>query len=415
MARTSTPVALQAGRPFEVPGFRSAGVHTGLKRKGYDVGLFYSEGPAVAAGVFTRNRTAAAPVVLSKQHLAARASHRAVVVNSGCANACTGKEGWDNATRMAQAAGKALGVGAKQVLVASTGVIGRQVDMGKLLPGVRKIGKGLKGRRGNDHFPDAILTTDTRRKTAAATVTIDGRRVTVAGTAKGSGMIHPNMATMLGFIATDAAISKEALGHALGRVTRDTFNMISVDGDTSTNDCVFAMANGRAANAAIRDTKGAHFAAFEAALEAVCRDLAVQIVRDGEGATRVFSVKVTGARSGAAARAIAKTVARSNLVKCAIHGADPNWGRIVAAAGYADVPFEPDKARVTVANGSQGKAVLLFEDGTPTAFDERAAHDLLKQDTITIMLELGEGRGTARAWGCDFSHEYVTINAHYRT
>lgn len=379
------------------------------------MGLFYSEGPAVAAGVFTRNRTAAAPVLLSKQHLDERASHRAVVVNSGCANACTGREGLDNAVKMAEVAGAALGVGPKQVLVASTGVIGRQIDMGKLVPGLRKIGRGLKGGRGNAHFPDSILTTDTRRKTAAATLTLDGRAVTVAGAAKGSGMIHPNMATMLGFVATDAAISREALGHALRGVTRDTFNMISVDGDTSTNDCVLAMANGKAANARIRDTKGEDYRAFEAALEAVSRDLAVQIVRDGEGATRIFSVQVTGARSGAAARAIAKSVARSNLVKCAIHGADPNWGRIVAAAGYADVPFEPDKARVAVANGSKGDAVLLFEDGTPTAFDERAAHELLTKDTITIMLELREGRGRAVAWGCDFSHEYVTINAHYRT
>ncbi len=415
MTTTPTPTALRTGAPFEVPGFSSAGVHTGLKRKGHDVGLLFAEGPAAAAGVFTRNRTAAAPVVLSKRHLSARATHRAVVVNSGCANACTGDEGWSNAVAMTEAAGKSLGVPGKQVLVASTGVIGKQLDMGKLTPGIRKLGRDLAAGDGNSHFPSSILTTDTRQKTASATAMVGGREVTVAGSAKGSGMIHPNMATMLGFVATDAAISRDALSNALRRVTRDTFNMISVDGDTSTNDCVFALAGGQAGNAPVKSPAGRDYRAFEAALEAVARDLAIQIVRDGEGATRIFAVRVTGAASGGAARAIAKSVAGSNLVKCAIHGADPNWGRIVAAAGYADVPFQPEKARVTVANGSAENAVCLFDKGTPTAFDEAAAHELLRKDTITILLDLKEGRGAAEAWGCDFSHEYVTINAHYRT
>ncbi|HEX9710229.1 MAG TPA: bifunctional glutamate N-acetyltransferase/amino-acid acetyltransferase ArgJ [Candidatus Thermoplasmatota archaeon] len=415
MSAATTSVALRPGGPFEVPGFRSAGLHAGLKRKGHDVGLLFAEGPAAAAGVFTRNRTAAAPVVLSKQHLGARATHRAVVVNSGCANACTGSEGWENARAMAAAAADALGVSATQVLVASTGVIGKQLDMGRLVPGIGRLGADLARGRGNAHFPSAILTTDTRQKTAVATVEVGGCEVTLAGAAKGSGMIHPNMATMLGFVATDAAVSRGALAAALGRVTRDTFNMISVDGDTSTNDCVFALSSGRAGNTPIGAPRGRDFQAFEAALEAVCRDLAVQIVRDGEGATRVFSVKVTGARSEGAARAIAKSVARSNLVKCAVHGADPNWGRIVAAAGYADVPFEPSKARVSVANGSQADAICLFDAGTPAAFDEEEAHELLTKDTLSILLELRDGRGRAEAWGCDFSHDYVTINAHYRT
>jgi glutamate N-acetyltransferase/amino-acid N-acetyltransferase len=377
--------------------------------------MLVSEGPAVAAGVFTRNRTAAAPVLLSKEHLAGRATHRAVVVNSGCANACTGPQGWQNAERMSHEAGKALGVDAREVLVASTGIIGKQLDMVKLTPALRALGKSLRRGKGNPNFPSAILTTDTRLKTASATVEVGGRTVTLAGAAKGSGMIHPNMATMLGFVASDAAVSKEALTRALQRVTQETFNMISVDGDTSTNDCVFALANGVAGNAPIEAPRGRDFAAFEAALSAVCRDLAVQIVRDGEGATRVFAVRVRGARSGGAARAIAKSVAASNLVKCAIHGADPNWGRIVAAAGYAQAPFDPDRARVSVANGSEEGAVLLFDAGTPAAFDERAAHALLKGETVSILLDLEDGRGSAEAWGCDFSHEYVTINAHYRT
>lgn len=405
----------RAGGVLDVPGFISGGTHAGLKRRGQDVGILLSESPAAAAGVFTTNKTAAAPVLLSRQHLERGSSHRAVVVNSGCANACTGERGWANANEMAEATADVLDVKKSEVLVASTGMIGRQLDMRKLLTGIEDLGSQLSYARPNPRFSKAILTTDKVEKTVSATVAIGGREVTIGGAAKGSGMIHPNMATMLGFVATDAAISKEALAVALRSVTDDTFNMISVDGDTSTNDCVFALANGEAENHKIEQPRGPYFRQFLGALDAVCRDLAIQIVRDGEGATKVFTVQVTGARSERDARAIARAVARSNLVKCAMHGADPNWGRIVCAAGYAQADFDPAKARITISNGTPEPHVTLFEAGEPTVFDHGAAHDLLKNENITVALDVGRGRGHAQAWGCDFSHEYVTINAHYST
>lgn len=405
----------RAGGVLDVPGFSSGGTHTGLKRKGQDVGILFSDSPAVAAGVFTTNRTRAAPVLLSEQHLAKSARHRAAVVNSGCANACTGELGWKNAVEMADATADVLGIHPNEVLIASTGIIGRQLDMRKLLTGIEDLGSQIASGRPNPRFSKSILTTDTREKTVSATVEIGGTDITIGGAAKGSGMIHPNMATMLGFLATDAAVSKDVLRTALREVTQDTFNMISVDGDTSTNDCVLAFANGEADNVKIDKPSGPYFRQFQSALQAVCRDLALQIVRDGEGATKVFSVKVLGAKRESDARAIAKAVARSNLVKCAIHGSDPNWGRIVCAAGYAEADFDPAKARISVSNGSDSPKLTLFEHGEPAKFDEKEAHDLLKNEWITLTLDIGRGHANAEAWGCDFSHDYVTINAHYRT
>jgi glutamate N-acetyltransferase/amino-acid N-acetyltransferase len=400
---------------LDVPGFFSGGTHAGLKRKGQDIGILFSDTPSVAAGVFTTNRTRAAPVLLSEQHLSGSGRHRAAVVNSGCANACTGELGWKNAVEMADATADVLGVQPQEVLVASTGIIGKQLDMRKLLTGIEDLGSQIASGRANPRFSKAILTTDKTEKTVSATVDIGGTEITIGGAAKGSGMIHPNMATMLGFLATDAAVSKEVLRRALREVTKDTFNMITVDGDTSTNDCVLAFANGEAGNAKIDKPAGPHFRQFQSALQAVCRDLALQIVRDGEGATKVFAVKVQGARRETDARAIARAVASSNLVKCAIHGSDPNWGRIVCAAGYAGADFDPSKARISVSNGSASPKLTLFEKGEPAAFNEKDAHDLLKNEWITLTLELGRGHAEAEAWGCDFSHEYVTINAHYRT
>jgi glutamate N-acetyltransferase/amino-acid N-acetyltransferase len=405
----------RAGGVLDVPGFFSGGTHAGLKRKGQDIGILYSENSAVAAGVFTTNKTQAAPVVLSRANLDKSPFHRAAVVNSGCANACTGERGWANAVEMAEATADVLGIKPEEVLVASTGIIGKHLDMRKLLTGIEDLGSQIASSRTNPRFSKAILTTDTHEKTVSATVDIGGMEVTFGGAAKGSGMIHPNMATMLGFIATDAAISKVALRAALRDVTSDTFNMITVDGDTSTNDCVLAFANGDAGNHRIDKPSGPYFRQFQSALHAVCRDLALQIVRDGEGATKVFAVKVTGARRESDARAIARAVASSNLVKCAIHGSDPNWGRIVCAAGYAGADFAPEKARISVSNGSDSPKITLFEEGEPARFDEKAAHELLQNEWITLSLEVGRGNAHAEAWGCDFSHDYVTINAHYRT
>jgi len=415
MTRSVSIPLTRAGGVLDVPGFLSGGTHAGLKRKGQDVGILLSEGPAVAAGVFTTNRTKAAPVLLSQVHLRTRGHHRAAVVNSGCANACTGEEGWENAVEMAQTTADVLGISKSEVLVASTGLIGKQLEMRKLLTGIEDLGSQIASGRANPRFSKAIMTTDTREKTVSATVEIGGREVTIGGAAKGSGMIHPNMATMLGFVATDAAISKVALQAALAGVTQDTFNMISVDGDTSTNDCVFALANGQADNTPIHEPRGPAFRAFESGLQTVAQDLALQIVRDGEGATKVFSVKVFGARSQRDARAVATSVASSNLVKCAIHGADPNWGRIVCAAGYAGADFDPASAKIRVSNGAASPEVTLFERGEPTKFDAALAHELLAKDTITLTLDLGRGKSKAEAWGCDFSHDYVTINAHYHT
>jgi glutamate N-acetyltransferase/amino-acid N-acetyltransferase len=388
-------------------GFRAAGLHCGIKASGKpDLSLIVSDTPATAAGVFTVNLAKAAPVYLSQDHLASSSGvAHAIVTNSGCANACTGPQGTADAREMAMRTATALGCAEHHVLVASTGVIGVNLKMDKIRAGIPQAVAALSAD-GGAAAARAIMTTDPFPKEYAVTVETARGTFTVGGTAKGSGMIEPNMATMLGFLTTDAAMTPTLLHKALVESARDTFNAITVDGDTSTNDCVVAMASG--ASGITIDEES--YAALLAGMVAVSRELAIGIVRGGEGATKLVTVNVHDARSIADAQRVAKTIANSPLVKTAIHGADPNWGRIVAAAGRAGVDF--DINRVTVHVGG----VLLFENGLPhdEAAPQAEAH--LREAEIQIDVDLGTGgKAHTTVWTCDLSAEYVRINGEYRT
>jgi glutamate N-acetyltransferase/amino-acid N-acetyltransferase len=387
-------------------GFRAAGISAGIKpTRKLDLALLVSDAPATAAAVFTLNKAQAAPVTVSKQHLAA--THgivRAIIVNSGCANACTGEAGLTAAREMAAETAKLVGCPTEQVLVASTGVIGVELPMDKIRAGIPQAFAVLSDAHGAE-AAQAIMTTDPFPKEASATFMAGGRMVTIGGMAKGSGMIEPMMATMLGFITTDAAVAQPLLHRALVEAVDNTFNAITVDGDGSTNDSVMLLANG-ASGVAIGD---ADYPQFVKALYAVCRELAIGIVRGGEGATKLVTVTVSGAASSAEARKTAKAIANSLLVKTAIHGGDPNWGRLLAVAGRADVAFDPDRAKVTIG------PVVLFANGRP--YDERAAEaaEYLKGTDIAVGVDLGAGDQSSIVWTCDLSAEYVRINAEYRT
>jgi glutamate N-acetyltransferase/amino-acid N-acetyltransferase len=386
-------------------GFRAAGVLCGIKAKGLDLALIASDAPASAAGVFTTNKAPAAPIVVSREQLD-RSGGRAVavVVNSGCANACTGADGIADAWDMVQRASDALRCEPRQVLVASTGVIGVKLDMAKVDAGIASAA-GQLSRLGGPLAARAIMTTDPFPKEAAVEVTSPRGTFRVGGIAKGSGMIEPMMATMLGFVTIDAAVEPAVLHHALKEAVDDTFNAISVDGECSTNDCVFVLANGESG---VR--LDADHALLVEALRAVCEPLAVGIVRGGEGATKLITIRVTGAASRDDARRTARTIANSPLVKTAIHGGDPNWGRLVAAAGRSGAAFALERAAVRIG------PVELFSDGAP--HDERApeAAAYLRGNEIEVEVDLGTGgAGAARMWTCDLSAEYVRINADYRT
>jgi glutamate N-acetyltransferase/amino-acid N-acetyltransferase len=387
-------------------GFLAAGVSCGIKASGLDFALIVPAVTASAAGLFTTNRAVGAPVVLSRQHLKASGGlAKAIVVNSGCANACTGSNGFEVSRSTAELVAKGVGCTADQVLVASTGVIGVSLDIQKIAKGVSASLETLRSDGGHDAAL-AIMTTDVAPKEKAVRVQTARGAFHVGGIAKGAGMIEPMMATMLAFVTCDAAVPPPMLRKALAEVTTDTFNAITVDGECSTNDCVIALANG-ASGVDIDD--GAYPALVEG-LRSVCQHLAVEIVRGGEGATKLVAIRVTGAGSHADAQRAARTIANSPLVKTAIHGGDPNWGRLVAAAGRAGVPFDLEKATVTIGS------VELFRNGQP--FDELApqAAMYLQGKEIAIHVDLGT-RGTHEAtmWTCDFSAEYVRINADYRT
>jgi glutamate N-acetyltransferase / amino-acid N-acetyltransferase len=396
-------------------GFRAAGISAGIKATHKpDVALVVSDTPATAAAVFTLNKVQAAPVLLCKEHLAKSGGIvRAIVVNSGCANACTGEVGMADARAMAADTARLVGCPPEQVLVASTGVIGVNLPMDKLKTGIPQAFAALDASQGS-LAAQAIMTTDPFPKESSRTLTIGGRTVTIGGMAKGSGMIGPNMApggphaahaTMLAFVTTDASIAQPVLARALVEVVDETFNAITVDGDTSTNDAVMLLANG-ASGAAIGD---AEYAPFVKALRAVCLELALGIVRGGEGATKLVTVNVSGAASRADAMTTAKAIATSLLVKTAIHGGDPNWGRLLAVAGRAGVAFDEKRARVTIGS------IVLFENGRP--YDDRApqAADYLKATDVSVGVDLGAGGSAATVWTCDLSAEYVRINADYRT
>jgi glutamate N-acetyltransferase/amino-acid N-acetyltransferase len=387
-------------------GFRAAGISAGIKANGKpDLALLVSDAPAQAAAVFTTNKATAAPVIVSREHLTRSGGvARAIVINSGCANACTGADGLAAAREMTAATAGLAGCPVEQVLVASTGVIGVALPMDKIRTGLPVAYKSL----GADQGPQAaraIMTTDPFPKEAAARFAVGGRDAAIGGMAKGSGMIEPMMATMLGFVTTDAAVPRPLLERALRDAVHDTFNAITVDGECSTNDCVMLLANG-ASGLTVDESS---YSAFATALTSVCRELALGIVRGGEGATKLVTVTVSGAASPEEARQAAKAIANSPLVKTAIHGGDPNWGRLIAVAGRAGVEFALERAAVRIGS------IVLFDNGRP--HDERAADAAayLEGTDLTVAVDLGAGTASSTVWTCDLSAEYVRINAEYRT
>jgi glutamate N-acetyltransferase/amino-acid N-acetyltransferase len=394
-------------------GFFASGVGAGIKRSGLDVAVIYSDSPASAGAVFTTNRVKAAPVLWSQRILSQGHPLRAIVVNSGNANACTGQTGWDHAVEMSETAAASLGLRTEEVWVASTGVIGVPLPIRQVRSGIESACRQLG--RGPDHdrlAAEAILTTDTHIKTLAVRVDLDGGPVVIGGMAKGSGMIHPNMATMLAFIVTDAEVPAPVLQALLRESVEDSYHMISVDGDTSTNDAVMVLANGRSGTPPITP-ETADYERFRAAFHHVNTELARAIARDGEGATKLLEVRVTGARSTEDARRICRTVASSNLVKTAMFGADANWGRVLAAMGRSGAVF--DLTNVTLTFSSRAGEVLVLDAGDPVPFDEASARRILEENEVVIDIRLTDGAGQARGWGCDLSYEYVRINGEYRT
>ncbi|MEM9922656.1 MAG: bifunctional ornithine acetyltransferase/N-acetylglutamate synthase [Cyanobacteria bacterium P01_D01_bin.50] len=422
-------------------GYKAAGIAAGLKPSGApDLALIVSDIEAIAAGVFTMSQVTAACVDYCRQRLLAAHGARAILCNAGQANASTGNQGWLDALESAMMLGQALNISSDSVLLASTGVIGQRIKMDAFKAGIPKLVEALS-ENGSDAAAKAIITTDLVTKSIALETTIHDRPVRIGGIAKGSGMIHPNMGTMLAFVTCDAAVSPGLWQEMLSRAASRSFNAITVDGDTSTNDSLIALANGQSRTPAITEM-GAEAQKLEAMLTAVCQHLAKTIARDGEGATCLIEVQVSGATDEKAALQIAKTIAGSSLVKSAIFGRDPNWGRIAAAAGRAGVPFEQDDLRIQMGN------LLLMEKGQPLEFDRKAASAYLKdkadesflpkdvvvtnnsndlavdRDTVAIQrvdnpviiaVTVGNGTGQGRAWGCDLSYDYVRINAEYTT
>ena len=395
-------------------GYEAASTAAGIKYQGRtDMALIYSQVPCVSAGTFTTNVVKAAPVKWDRQVVDSGAGVQAVVVNSGIANACTGEEGMGYCKETAEAAAKALNIDAAGVLVGSTGVIGMQLPMQKLVDGIQALaGKKAEGLQSGHDAALAIMTTDTVEKEMAVEIEIGGKTVTIGGMSKGSGMIHPNMCTMLAFITTDAAITKEALQKALSEDVEDTYNMISVDGDTSTNDTAILLANGLAGNQEITYASP-EYETFKEALHMVNETLAKKMAGDGEGATALFEVKVVGAESIKQAKTLAKSVVCSNLTKAAIAGHDANWGRILCAMGYSGAQFDPEK--VNLFFESKAGKLQIIENGVATDYSEEVATKILSEPEITATADIKMGDYSATAWGCDLTHEYININADYRS
>ncbi|WP_091833425.1 bifunctional glutamate N-acetyltransferase/amino-acid acetyltransferase ArgJ [Marininema halotolerans] len=388
-------------------GFTASGLHAGIKRKRKDLGMIYCEVPAAAAVVYTTNAFQAAPLVVTQDGMKVDGYMQAILVNSGKANACTGEPGLQDAYQMRQSIATEMGLPAYRVGIASTGVIGERIPMEPLTRAVPTLVEQL-GKEGGDPFSQSILTTDTGVKVVEVRFFIDGKEVRISGVAKGSGMIHPNMATMLAFMTTDAVIEPSLLQTLLREVTDETYNMITVDGDSSTNDMVVAMASGMAGH---RNLTPEHedWLTFQQAFAFVSKELARMIARDGEGATRLVEVEVKGARTLKEARQAAKTVVGSSLVKTAVYGADPNWGRILSAIGYSDATVVPSHTRVWLGD------VVVVDGGTSAIYDEKLARKALEQSVVQIKVDLGAGKERATAWGCDLTYDYVRINASYRT
>lgn len=394
-------------------GFKAAGVYAGIKKKKKDMALVYSVIPAKAAGTFTTNVVKAAPVLWDMKILKESNTIQAVVLNSGVANACTGPQGEENNYRMALAMGKALGIKETEVLTASTGVIGKQLPIDVIEKGCELLSVELADTiEAGDNAAKAIMTTDTYDKQCAVAFDIGGVTVTMGGMAKGSGMIHPNMATMLGVITTDISITKELLEEAIKADVVDSFNMVSVDRDTSTNDSLLIMANGMSGNPMITE-KNQEYEIFKEALHYITTTLAKKMAADGEGATKLFECIVKGAKNKAQAITLSKSIITSSLVKTAIYGSDANWGRILCAMGYSGVDFDPYKVDLFI-KSSAGE-LKIVENGMATDYSEEFATEILSQKEVTAIADVKTGEGSATAWGCDLTYDYVKINADYRS
>lgn len=405
MIKTQTSfIQVENGSVGTPKGFHTGGQNIGLRTKRPDMGWIYSVTPASAAGVYTTNLFQAAPLQVTQASIAEEQKLQAVLVNTVSANSCTGQEGIDNAYTTRTWMASHLGIPDHLVGVASTGVIGLQLQMDKMEKGIAAVALNEP----KAPFEEAILTTDTKPKHLAVQFEIDGKKVTIGGACKGSGMIHPNMATMLGFVTTDAAVAPDALSHALKAAVNKTFNRITVDGDTSTNDMVLVLANGMAENKLLNE-QHPEWQTFLKGLQMVCQGLAKFIAADGEGATKLIEVQVSGAKDDHSAEVISKSIVGSSLVKTAVFGSDANWGRVICAMGYSGESFDTNK--VSMALGD----IVLFKDGMPVAFDEEKATEYLNGDSVVIKTTLGEGNGEAVAWGCDLTYNYVKINASYRS
>lgn len=395
-------------------GFCAAAAEAGIKYKNRkDMAMIYSKTPCKTAGVFTSNVVKAAPVLWDKKIVESGGDTHAVVINSGIANACTGKLGYEYCRETAQEAADALEITLENVLICSTGVIGMQLPVEKLTGGVRMLAKELsESEEAGTEAAKAIMTTDTRNKQVAVRVKLGGKEVTVGGMCKGSGMIHPNMCTMLAFVTTDVNISQKLLQEALSEDVKSTFNMISVDGDTSTNDTLLVLANGEAGNTEITE-KNEDYQIFAEALHFVNEALAKKIAGDGEGATALFEAKVVHADTLENARTLAKSVITSSLTKAAVFGHDANWGRILCALGYSGAAFDPEKIELYL-ESSAGK-ILIFKDGTAADYSEEEAERILSSSEVTALVDMKMGDAEATAWGCDLTYDYVKINADYRS
>lgn len=388
-------------------GFTAAGVKAGIKKSGnLDVAVIYTKTQAVVAGTFTQNKVAAAPVYVSKEVVATGTAH-AIVANAGCANACTGQQGLDDAHKMAQIAADELGVNANDVIVGSTGVIGVNLPMDKLEAGIKDAVANLSAD-GSGNAGRAIITTDTHSKSVTCEFELSGKTVRMGAIAKGSGMIRPNMATMLCYITTDIAIDQALLQKAVSGCVEKSFNMISVDGDMSTNDMVIVLANGEANNAKITE-ENADYQIFFDKLMMLCTELAKQIAADGEGASKFLTINVKGAKSFADAKTVGMAIANSPLVKTAFFGEDPNWGRVICAVGYSGADMVPEKTVVKFGG------ITIFANGTGATYDEKALAHVMKEKNIVIDIELNMGQEDATVWSCDLSYEYVKINGEYHT
>ncbi len=397
---------------FDLPkGFLGAGEHIGIKKAKKDLALLYSKTDCVMSARFTTNVVKAAPVLWDMDIYNSKKTVRGIVINSGNANACTGEQGKADTRTMARNFADAVGVSETEILVCSTGVIGFKLPMEEVSAGIKSVAPNLS-EDGGLLAAEAIMTTDTFMKTKVVEVNISGETVKISGMAKGSGMIHPNMATMLAFVMTDACISSELLDKALGECVDLTFNQCSVDGDTSTNDTILVLANGQAENSEVV-FESEDYITFKNGLMDVCKSLAVDVVRDGEGATKLMEVTVSGAASEKDARIISRSVVSSNLFKAALFGSDANWGRVLCAMGYSGAQFDPE--RVNMSFRSISGEMMLFKSGTPVGFDEDIAKKILSEKDIFIDIDLSMGEHSAKAWGCDLTYDYVKINGDYRS